>query len=106
MERGVPLGGKRQLGRPPDVAQIFAGALGRALGPAVLLRLHGGHRHGQFGWGNQSFEIDKPPAALLGAVAEVEVFGERVRRPSARVGDGTFAPHARRAVEIDEVSAR
>ena len=45
---------------------------------------------------------DEPPAAQLRAVAEVEILGERVVLPAARVGDRRAPPDARGAVEVEE----
>src|SRR6185503_14189311 len=43
------------------------------------------------------------PATQLGAVAQVEVFRQRVVLPAARIDDGGPAPDARRSVEVEEV---
>ena len=46
----------------------------------------------------------EPPAAQLRAVAEVEIFGQRVVLPAAGVVDRGAPPDAGRAVEVEEAA--
>src|SRR6185436_19747886 len=46
----------------------------------------------------------EPPAFQLRAVAEIEIFGERIVLPAARVIDRLAPPHAGGAVEIEEAA--
>ena len=76
--------------------------LDRALGPAVLLRLEGVHLDRHFGGRDEVRHEQELPALELRAVAEVEVLGERIVLPAARVGDHLAAPDAGGAVEVEE----
>ena len=68
----------------------------------MLLRLEGVHLHRHFGRRDDVRHEDEAPAVELRAVAEVEIFGERVVLPAAGVGDGRAAPDAGGAVEVEE----
>ena len=68
----------------------------RALGPAVGLLLEGDHLRRQLGRGAELREVDELPALELAAVAEVEVFGERVVLPAAAVVDVRCGARRRR----------
>ncbi len=103
VEERLRLDAERQV-RPEDVRQQLAARLDGALRPPVLLRLEGVHLHRHFGRRNQAGHEDEPPAAQLRAVAEVEVLGQRVVLPAARIGDRLAPPDARRAVEVEEES--
>ena len=81
-------------------------ALEAAGGPAPLLPAICVDRHRQLLGHDQVLEVGSLPPAQLGAVAEVEVFGERGRAPAARVLDRGASPHAGRAGEVREVAAR
>ena len=93
-EAGLPYGGEK-----------FAAGLDASFSPAVLLALEAVHIHGQFGGSDEVGEEDEVPAFELRAVAEVEVFGERVVVPAARINNTGLPPDACGAVEIDEASA-
>ena len=69
--------------------------LHRALGPAVLLRLEGVHLHRHFGRGDEVGQEDELPALQLRAVAQVEIFGQRVVLPAAGIVDGRAAARCR-----------
>ena len=51
-----------------------------------------------------SRQVNEPPASHLGAVTQVEVFGQGVVFPAAAVDDGHAAPNAGCAVEIEETA--
>ena len=90
----------------PYGGQHFFGRFGPALHPAVLLAFKAVHLGGQLGGAAQFFQVLDTPALQLRADTEVEVFGERIGFPAARVGDGGPSPHPRRAVELQQVVAR
>ena len=70
----------------------------------MLLRLEGVHLDRHFGRRHDVGQEHELPAAQLRAVAQIEIFGQRIVLPPAGVADGLAAPHARRAVEIEEAS--
>ena len=71
----------------------------------MLLALEGVHLHRQFGRRHVVGQEDELPALQLGAVAEVEVLGERVVLPAAAVDDRLAPPDAGGAVEVEEAAA-
>ena len=90
---------------PPDARKKFFAGLDRAFRPAMLLRFEAVHVDRQFRRRHDIGQEDKLPALELRAVAEVEVFGERVVLPATGFSDARFAPESGRAVEIKEASA-
>ena len=81
-------------------------SLDRPLGPSELL---GAERHdvvGELGGDDDVFAVDEAPAGELGAVAEVQVLGQRVVLPAAAVPDGGLAPHAPGAGEVEQPAGR
>ena len=95
-ERVVEVGGEveERLGldserhvRAQDPRQQLAAGLDRSLRPAVLLRLERVHLDRDFSRRDQIRQEDEPPAAELRAVAEVEILGQRVVLPAARIDD-------------------
>ena len=68
----------------------------------MLLRLERVHLDRHFRRSDHVGQEHERPPAELRAVAEVEIFGERIVLPAACVGDGLAAPHAGRAVEVEE----
>ena len=68
----------------------------------MLLRLERVHLHRHFGRRDQIRQEHELPAAQLRAVAEIEVLGQRVVLPAARVDDRRATPDAGRAVEVEE----
>ena len=90
----------------PHGAQVLAGSFGRALGPAKLLRLEGIHGGGQLGGSHYFGAVHEAPTAQLGAVAQVEVFGEGVSVPAAGIGNAGAPPHAARTIKVDEVAGK
>jgi len=70
-----------------------------------LLRLEGVHLDRQLRRRDQIRQEQELPAAQLRAVAQVEIFGERVVLPAAGVVDRHAAPDAGRAVEVEETPA-
>src|SRR5207244_9578513 len=79
--------------------------LDAALRPAVLLRLERVHLDRDLGRRDDLGQVDELPALELGAVAQIEVFGERIVLPAAGVFDGGAPPDARGSVEIEEAAA-
>jgi len=96
------LDAQRKIGTQ-DTRQHLAAGLDRSLGPAVLLRLERIHLHRHLGGRDQVLQEDEAPAAQLRAVAQVEIFGQRVVLPAAGVGNRRPAPDARGAVEVEEM---
>ena len=93
-----------RLGRAPEAAQHLKGGLGGAPGPAELLGAQGVEVHRQLGGRLDVEEEAELPAVELGAIAQVQVFGERVALPAASVVDALASPHPGGAVEIHEAS--
>ena len=91
-------------GTAPDDGQKFLGGLNQALGPARLLVLEGADIGRQFAFAGNLGEIEELPAAKLGAIAEIGVFGERVVLPSAGFLDGPAPPDSGRAVEVEKAA--
>jgi len=81
------------------------GRLHGAFGPAVGLLLEADHFRRKLSRGAELRKVDELPALDLSAVAEVEIFSERVVLPPAGVVDGRSAPDAGRPVEVHEPSA-
>ena len=105
VERAFELDAEGHVGAE-ERAEELAGRLGRALRPAVLLLPPRRGRFGELGRDLDLARVDEPPAAELGAVREVEVFGERVGLPAAGVFDGGLSPEAGGAVEAHEAARR
>ena len=70
----------------------------------MLLGLERVHLHRDFGGRDQIRQEDKPPAAELRTVAEIEILGQRVVLPATRIDDRFATPDAGRAVEVEEVA--
>ena len=104
MKEGFGLDAKRQVGAQNARQQLAAG-LNRALRPAVLLRLERVHLHRHFRRRDEIRHEHELPAPELRAITEVEVLGERVVLPAARIIDRRAAPDACRPVEVEETAA-
>jgi len=96
-------------GEPPGAAQQFRQELARrlnpSLGPPPLLDFEGAGVVRQLRGNPDVLEEDEAPSVHLCPVADVEVLGEGVRLPSARVLEAFAAPHAAGAVEVEEEAA-
>ena len=103
VEERLGLDLERQV-RLQDARQQLAAGLDRALRPAVLLRLEGVHLDRHFRRRDEVLHEHEPPAPELGAIAQVEILGQRVVLPAAGVGDDAGAPDAGRAVEVEEAA--
>ena len=68
----------------------------------MLLRLERVHLHRHFRGSDQVRQEDELPAAQLRAIAQVEIFGQRVVLPAAGISDRRSPPDARGAVEVEE----
>ena len=84
-------------------SQVQPHAFGGTLVPAALLGLQGIHLRGKFGRAYYLLQVAEPPAGQLRPVAQVQVLGERIGPPATGLRDAALAPHAARAVEVDEV---
>ena len=104
VEERLRLHAERQV-RAQNPRQQLAARLHGSLRPAVLLRLERVHLDRHFGGGDQVGEEDELPAAKLGAVAEIQILGQRIVLPAAGIVDRHAAPGPRRAVEVEEAAA-
>lgn len=82
----------------------LARSLDAALRPAPLLHQERGGCAREFGRDTHFVPQHEAPSRHLRPVADVEVLGERVVIPSARVIERLSAPHPRRPVELEEPS--
>ena len=96
------------LGRRQPAAEDFGQQLERGLEaarrPARLLTPVGVDRHRQLLGDGDAFDVGGTPAAQLGAVAEVQVLGQRVRRPATGLLDGGPPPNPGGPREVGEVA--
>ena len=104
MDERLDLGAQRDR-RAQDGAEELARRLHRALGPTVLLALVGVDLGRQLGRHHQVGKVEELPAGQLGAVGEVEVFGQGVVRPAAGLVDRLPAPDPGGAVEVEKTAA-
>ncbi len=103
VEERLGLDRQRHL-RAQDLRQQLAARLDGPLRPAVLLRLERVHLDRHFGRRDEIGDEHELPAAQLSAVAQVQVFGQRVVLPAAGVVDRRAAPDAGRPVEVEEAA--
>ncbi|MEY2544433.1 MAG: hypothetical protein QOE81_1894 [Verrucomicrobiota bacterium] len=75
---------KRQLAAPNPGQQFLAG-LNRALRPTMLLGLETVHVDRQFRWRNNVGKENEFPTSELGAIAQIEIFAQRVVLPAPRL---------------------
>ena len=88
---------------PPNRGKHFLGGLDGARGPAVLLSLERIDVHGQFRGTNHIRKKNKFPAPVhLGAVRQIEIFGQGVVLPAAGGFNRLPAPDARCPVKIEK----
>jgi len=73
--------------------------------PAELLRLEAVNVRGQLGWADDARYVGDAPPRELRAVAQVEIFGDRVVLPAAGFLDALGAQQRARAVEAEEQAA-
>ena len=103
MEERLGLDPERLL-RSENAREELPARLDGPLRPAVLLGLEGVHLDRQFGRNDDvRQEVELPPAEL-GAVAEIEILGQRVVLPAAAVLNRRPPPDARGAIEVEEVA--
>ena len=101
VDEGLPLhprGGRR----PEYVREDLASRLNAALSPSSLLSKEGAQRPGKLRNHPDVLQVCKPPTLQLGAVADVQVLGEGIELPTPGFLQSGPAPHARRAVEVEE----
>ena len=89
----------------PDPGQQFLARLDGALRPAMLLRFEAVHVHRQLGWGHYIRKKNEFPADELRAIAQIQIFRERVVLPAARFLDARAPPKTSRSVEIEKAAA-
>src|SRR5439155_12221394 len=91
--------------RLPNFGKDFFRRLHKTLCPARLLGFEAVHVHGKLGSAFDLREVEKLPALELRAIGKIRVFSERVVLPAASVVNGFAAPHAGRAIEVEESAA-
>src|SRR4051794_39863059 len=89
---------------PPDAREQFLASLDRPFRPAMLLRFEAIHVYRQLSGSHNIIEKNELPASKLRAITEVQILGQRVMLPAARVQYARFAPEPGRAVEIEKAS--
>ena len=104
MARGFELDQQWQFAAP-DRGQQFLAGLNRAFGPAMLLRFEAVHIDGQLGGRHHVRQENKFPARELRAVAQIEIFGQRVVLPASGFLDAGTPPQTGRPVEIKKSPA-
>jgi len=85
-------------------AEQLARGLHRALRPAKLLRPKRGHVFGQLGGRHDVRPVHETPTHELRAIRKVQVLGERVVLPATGFVDGSTAPDATRAGEVEHAA--
>ena len=100
-DRAVP---PRQVAADDDPRQQLARGLRKALVPAQLLPLPGTERVGQLARHTDRSQIERAPPGELGAIAEIEILGQRVAVPAAGGLDRRPAPDAAGTVERQELA--
>lgn len=88
--------------RAPEARQHLARGLLRALGPAELLGLEAVHVGGDLRRAHDIGQVFRAPTDELCTVAEIQIFGDRIVLPAARVGDRLAPQNARGAVEVQK----
>src|SRR5208282_4509295 len=83
----------------------FFRGLHQTLGPTGLLRFEAVHIDGQFGSAFDLREIEEFPTFELRPIGKVGVLGKSVVLPAAGFFDGSTAPDACRAVEVEKGAA-
>src|SRR5215211_8142324 len=104
MRRGLKFQIERQVAAP-DCRQQFFARLDRTLRPAVLLRLEAIHIYRELGRRDDVRQENEFPARKLRAIAQIEIFRQRVMLPTARLFDAGAPPQASSAVEIEKPAA-
>ena len=89
-------------GAAQQAGKQLARGLNTALGPAPLLHQERGGCARELGRDTHFVPQDEAPSRHLRPVADVEVLGQRVVMPSARVLKCLSTPHPRRPVELEE----
>ena len=103
VDEGLELDG-RTPGSAKHAREKLARGLHAALRPPALLDQERGRCGGQFRGHADVVPQHEAPSGHLGAVADVEVFGEGVRLPSPGVGQRLAAPEPGGPVEIEKSS--
>src|SRR5579884_2138597 len=104
MEESFGFNLKRQIGTQHTGKDLLR-SLHQTLGPASLLRFEGVHLNRQLRRALNIRQIQELPAAQLGAIGKVRIFGEGVVLPAAGVFDGAAAPDPGGAIEIEKPAA-
>ena len=92
-------------GSPQQAREQLPRSLNATLGPSPLLHQERGGGARQLGRHTHVVAESEAPAGHLRPVADVEVLGECVVLPAARVNDCLPAPQPRRTVEVEEAAA-
>src|SRR5262249_24748196 len=100
-EEGFSLDVPRRV-RCEKLGQDFLCSVHQAPCPARLLSLSAVHSRGELHGALAVRQVEELPAFELGAIRKVGVFGQRVVLPAARGFNGSPAPDAGGAVEIEK----
>src|SRR4029453_11414537 len=71
----------------------------------MLLRLEAVHVYRQLRWRHYVRKVNKFPASELGAIAQIEIFAERIILPAPALLDTGAPPEAGRSIEIEKPAA-
>src|ERR1700726_2343582 len=88
----------------PDGRQKLSCRLGKAFVPAALLLPPARQAVRQLARHGYGGEIQGTPSSHLGAVAEVEILGQRITMPSTRSLDRGSPPNAAGAIEGEDLT--
>ncbi|MDE2761242.1 MAG: hypothetical protein OXQ94_09550 [Gemmatimonadota bacterium] len=92
-------------GAPEHAGKQLARGLYAALGPAPLLHQERRGRARQLGRNSHLVPQHEAPSRHLRPIADVEVLGQRIVMPAARLRERVLAPHPRGPVELEEPAA-
>ena len=87
---------------PQQSREHLSRRLDTALGPSPLLHQQGGRGARQLGGNAHVVAEDEAPSRHLRAVADVQILGQGIVLPAARVVQSLPAPQPRRPVEVEE----
>src|SRR5437867_2235294 len=104
MPRGLELDRKWKLAAP-NCGQQFLAGLDGSLCPAMLLRFKPVHVHWELSGRYNIGQVNKSPAHELGAIAEIEIFGQSVMLPATSFLDAGSSPETGGSVEIEKSAA-
>ena len=101
VHHGLQLDGGAEAS-PQQSREHLSRRLDPALGPSPLLHQQGGRGARQLGGNAHVIAEDEPPSRHLRPVADVQVLGQGIVLPAARIVQSLPAPQPRRPVEVEE----